>query len=197
MTPVVVLASASGTRRRLLEATGLSFVIDPAAVDESAIKAEAAGRPPVEVAARLAEAKARVVGARHPGAHVIGADQLLVCDGRMFDKPRDSGEAARHLRYLRGREHTLVGAVAVVFDGRLTWSHQAEARLVMRVFSEAFLENYMARAGPELLESVGAYRLEEAGVQLFASVSGDYFTILGLPLLPLLDHLRSAGAIQA
>jgi septum formation protein len=186
----IVLASASSARRLLLERAGIAHVCEPAAIDEAAVKAAMQGVAVEEVALALADSKACAVATRRPGAVVIGADQILECDGRWFDKPADVAEAARHLRALRGRTHRLVSAAVAVRDGARLWRHVAEARLTMRPFSDHFLDDYLACGGPAILESVGAYRLEGPGAQLFETIDGDYFTILGLPLLPLLEFLR-------
>lgn len=159
------------------------------------VKAALQGVAVEDVALALADSKARAVAARRPGALVIGADQILECEGRWFDKPSTVAEAARHLRALRGRTHRLICAVVVVRDGERLWRHVAEARLTMRRFSDRFLDDYLASGGPAVLESVGAYRLEGLGAQLFETIEGDYFTILGLPLLPLLDFLRGERVV--
>jgi septum formation protein len=193
----VVLASASAARRALLTGAGLDVLRDPANIDEAVVKAafrrERLGA--TNCAQALAEAKAKNVSPRHPGAVVIGADQLLVADERWFDKPSSLVEGRMQLLALRGREHALVTAACVVRDGAALWRFVDRPRLVMRSFSEAFLETYLAAAGDDLLSSVGAYRLEGPGAQLFASIDGDYFSILGLPLLPLLDFLRAQGVL--
>jgi septum formation protein len=193
----VVLASASAARRALLTGAGLDVLRDPANIDEAAVKAafrcERLGA--ANCAQALAEAKAKNVSPRHPGAVVIGADQLLVADECWFDKPSSLVEGRMQLLALRGREHELVTAACVVRDGAALWRFVDRPRLVMRSFSEAFLEAYLAAAGDDLLSSVGAYRLEGPGAQLFASIDGDYFSILGLPLLPLLDFLRAQGVL--
>jgi septum formation protein len=168
----------------------VAHVSEPAGIDESAVKAAMQGVAVEEVALALADSKACAVAARRPGALVIGADQILECEGRWFDKPADAAEAARHLRTLRGRTHRLISAAVVVRDGARLWRHVAEARLTMRPFSDQFLDGYLAHGGPAVLESVGVYRLEGLGAQLFEAIDGDYFTILGLPLLALLDFLR-------
>jgi septum formation protein len=191
----LILASASGARHFILERAGIPHAHEPAGIDEGAIKAAMPGIAAEDVALALADAKARAVSARRPGAMVIGADQILECEGRWFDKPASAEEAARHLRALRGRTHRLVSAVVAVRDGERRWRHAASARLTMRDFSDEFLRAYLARSGPEILESVGAYRLEGLGPQLFAAIEGDFFTILGLPLLPLLDFLRGERAL--
>lgn len=148
-------------------------------------------------AAELSQAKAKLVSARHPGQLIIGADQILDLDGAWFDKPRDLAGAEDHLKRLQGRTHCLVSAVCVVRDNECLWNHVETARLTMRSLSPGFLERYLAETGPEILESVGAYRVEGMGIQLFSRIDGNHFTILGLPLLPLLDILRRQGVIEA
>jgi septum formation protein len=195
----LVLASASRTRAALLQNAGLAVTIDPAAVDEVAAKESlrAAGAGAAAAATSLAELKALKVSPRHPGRLVLGADQLLECDGAWFDKPVDLAAARRQLQALRGRRHRLYSAAAAVQDGVRLWHHVGEASLTMRSFGEPFLDGYIDRAGPDLLGSVGAYRLEGLGVQLFAAIAGDHFTILGLPLLALLDFLRGRQVLAA
>lgn len=195
--PRVVLASASAARRALLDAAGLRFEARPAAVDEAAIKeaARAEGIAPADAAIMLAEAKAERIARRDPDALVIGCDQLLVCEGRWFDKPADVAAARAQLLALRGRRHELVTAVVCHRHGGRIWQHVAVPRLVMREFSDAFLDAYLAAEGERVTASVGAYRLEGPGVQLFASVQGEHAAILGLPLLPLLGFLRQHGVL--
>lgn len=195
--PLLVLASASAARRAVLEAAGLRFAAEAAAVDEAAIKesARAEGLPAEEAAMLLSDAKARRIAARRPEALVIGADQMLVCDGRWFDKPPDLDAARAQLLALRGRPHVLVTAMVAWRDGARVWQHLARPRLVMRAFSEAFLDAYLAAEGERVLGSVGAYRLEGPGVQLFSSVEGEHSAILGLPLIPLLGFLRDHGVL--
>lgn len=161
---------------------------------KAALRARKAGAE--EAALALAEAKARKVSQGRPGDLVIGADQGLECEGAWFDKPRDRNEARQQLLALRGRTHRLLSAVAVATDERVLWRHVEEARLTMRVFSDDFLESYLTRSGDDVLQSVGAYRLEGIGAQLFQKIEGEYFTILGLPLFPLLDFLRNEGAVM-
>ena len=195
MTAPLILASQSAARAALLRQARVPFEIVPAAVDEGAVKAGmlAEEAPPRDIADALAELKARRVASRAPDRLVLGADQVLVCAGRIFDKPRDLAEARQHLTELRGRPHELLSA-AVIFEGaRPVWRHIGRAQLVMRPFSDAFLDAYLAEHGRDLLASVGAYRLEDGGAQLFSRVQGDLFTILGLPLLELLGFLRTRG----
>lgn len=188
----VVLASASPARARLVQAAGLAALIAPAHVDEDALKraVRTEGGSAIDAAVALAELKARRIAPRHRGAFVIGADQILVCGGEWFDKPADLDHARAHLRTLRGRSHELATAVVVVRDGERLWHHVETPRLTMRAFSDAFIEDYLAAEGDAALASVGAYRLEGHGIQLFDRIDGDFFTILGLPLLPLLAFLR-------
>lgn len=198
-TPNLVLASASRARRELLEAAGLSFAVRPAAVDEAGIKeaAQAESLPAEEAAIALAEMKARRICRAEPQAVVIGADQILICDGRWFDKPGTPEEARAQLLALRGREHVLATAVLCARGGRRLWHHIARPRLWMRPFSDEFLDDYLAREGDAVCSSVGAYRLEGRGIQLFDRVEGEHATILGLPLLPLLGFLRQSGSLAA
>ena len=205
-TPALILASASPARGAVLRAAGLRFEALPAHVDEATIKesAQAEGYPPAEAALLLAEAKAgRIAGRleRHGGADalVIGCDQLLTCevDGqeRWFDKPVDREAARQQLLTLRGRTHRLHSAVLCWRGGRRVWQHVATPRLTMRAFSDAFLDAYLDTEGDALLGSVGAYRLEGPGIQLFDRVEGEHGAILGLPLLPLLGFLRQHGVL--
>lgn len=193
----LILASASGARARLLRAAGVEFVAEPAAIDEEAIKRayRAAGCDAAACAAALAGAKARVVAARRPESLVIGADQILVAGEEWFDKPANLGEAAAQLRRLRGREHVLVTAACVWCGITSLWQAMARPKLTMRRFSEDFLAEYIAAEGGSVFGSVGAYRLEGRGVQLFARIEGDFFAILGLPLLELLAFLRERGLV--
>ena len=195
--PALILATASAARRAVLAAAGLRFTAEAAAVDEAAIKesARAEGIPPGEAAMLLAEAKAQRIARRHPEALVIGADQLLVCDGRWFDKPPNMAAARAQLLALRGRPHELMTAMVCWRGGQRAWQHLARPRLTMREFSEEFLDAYLVAEGEAVLSSVGAYRLEGIGVQLFSAVEGEHGAILGLPLLPLLGFLRQHGVL--
>jgi len=194
---MIVLASASSARRALLAAAGVTVTVEPSRLDETPVKLACRdnGASPAAIAEKLAVLKALDVSARMAGAAVIGADQTLDCDGADFDKPRDRAEARSQLLALRGRTHRLYSAVALVRDGRSLWHHVAEARLTMRDFSDAFLDDYLDRVGAAALSSVGGYQLEGLGAQLFTAIDGDFFTILGLPLLPLLEFLRIDGAL--
>lgn len=193
----VVLASSSGSRRALLDQAGVPIVAEAPRIDEdevkTALRGEGAGAG--QVAETLAELKARRISRRYPDALVIGADQILDCNGQWFDKPPDRDHAAAHLRALGGKEHRLMTAVCVLRDETRLWHHNAQARLTLRPLSESFIADYLDAVGDDALTSVGAYRLEGLGAQLFAEVEGDYFTILGLPLLPLLDFLRTQGVV--
>ncbi len=190
-----VLASASPSRADVLKNAGLEFDIDPPDLDEAALKTEMSACPAREVACALALAKAQMVSARHPGCLVLGADQVLLLGGDMFDKPANMNEARAHLQRLKGRTHTLIAAMALVKDGKTVWQYDEDVHLQMRDFSDAFLDDYLALAGDKVLYSVGAYQLEGAGALLFERIDGDFFTVLGLPLLALLGFLRSHGHI--
>jgi septum formation protein len=196
---VIVLASQSPARRRILEAAGVAVTVDPAAIDEDPVKRafRQEGRSAADCATALAEKKAAAVASRHEGAPVIGADQILDCGGTWFDKPRDIEDARAQLRALRGKSHELATAAVVVRDGATLWHQVERPRLVMRNFTDAYLDRYVAAMGAEICHMVGGYALEGLGAQLFARVDGDYFAILGLPLLPLLEFLRSEGAVPS
>lgn len=186
----LVLASRSDVRGKILAAAGLRFEIRPAQIDERAVEAEA-NPPDAAAAARfLARAKADAVSKAQPGRLVLGADQTLAYGQQRFSKPVDRAGAADQLRSLRGRTHVLNSALALVRDGQLLFAHVATAHLTMRQFSDAFLDDYLDMIGDHALASVGGYQLEGIGIHLFERVEGDYFTILGLPLLPLLAFLR-------
>jgi septum formation protein len=196
--PPLVLASASAARRAVLAAAGLRFTVEAAAVDEAAIKesARAEGLDAGEAATVLAEAKARRVSRRAPpDALVIGADQILVCEGAWFDKPADRAAARAQLLALRGKAHVLETALVCWRGGERVWGHVEAPRLAMRTFSDAFLDAYLDGEGEAVLGSVGAYRLEGLGAHLFASVRGEHAAVLGLPLLPLLGFLRGHGVL--
>src|SRR6188508_3249705 len=190
----LILASASPSRRQLLANAGLSFAIEPAGIDEDEVKRSLGSRAaPQELAETLAEMKALRVSSRHPASFVVGADSTLACNGRMFDKPPTLDAARKQLLALRGQTHELFSSVVVARGGARLWHWNERARLTMRPFSEGFIDAYLARTGESVLSSVGAYHLEGLGAHLFTRVDGDYFTILGLPLLPLLSFLAGHG----
>lgn len=195
----IILASGSRIRAELLANAGLSFRVDPAQVDERAVEAPLlkSGFPPADIARVLAEAKAQETSARNPGALVIGADQVLEFGGERLTKPEDMEAARRQLLAMSGKSHQLHSAAAIARDGETLWCGAATVHMKMRRFGPEFVGRYLAAAGDAVLSSVGAYQLEGRGVQLFEAIEGDYFTVLGLPLLPLLQHLRELGAIEA
>jgi septum formation protein len=194
----LILASASTARASLLQNADIAFRIDPANIDESAIKQSARreGRSVVECALSLAEAKACHISARHPDCLVVGADQILALDDEWFDKPGSLTDARRQLEKLRGRTHELVTAACIVCGETRLWHTVSVPRLTMWEFSDGFLDAYIAAEGEDLLGSVGVYRLEGRGVQLLAGIEGDYFSVLGLPLIELLDFLRTRGTLR-
>ena len=195
MSPVI-LASRSASRAAILKAAGVTFETATPEVDENAAKSAllAAGAGARQVAEALAEAKAAQVSRQRAGL-VIGADQTLDVDGVLYDKARNVCEARERLMALRGRAHQLHAAVVVARDGAAIWRSANTARLTMRAFSDAFLDDYLAAEGETVLSCLGCYRLEARGAQLFETVEGDYFSILGQPLFGLLDFLRQAGAL--
>lgn len=193
----LILASGSSSRRNLLVNAGVDFEVEVANVDEDEVKLalKAEGATAALCAETLAELKAQRVSRRRAGALVIGADQMLDCNGVWFDKPEDLDHAAAHLAALGGKEHQLLSAVCVLRDGQRLWHHNEISRLTMRPLSADFIRDYLTAVGEQALTSVGAYQLEGRGAQLFASIKGDYFSILGLPLLPLLTFLRGHGVV--
>jgi len=192
-----VLASASPTRAKLLRDAGLDLESVSPAVDEDEVKRslrlEAASAD--RVAETLAELKALRVSRLRPDDLVVGADQTLVCEGVQFDKPPDMAQARAQLQELRGKPHELVSAAVAARGGAPVWRGTQRARLTMRLFTDDFLDGYLAAAGDDVLGGVGAYRIEGLGAQLFSNVDGDHFTVLGFPLLPFLDFLRGHGAL--
>lgn len=198
----IILASGSRTRYEMLKNAAVAFTVIPADIDEAAIRDSLAGPDALDetpdaadIAEVLAHAKGQTVGAQHPESLVIAADQVLVCDGEIFSKPIDQIAARETLMKLRGRTHQLHSAVVLASGGQIIWSHVETANLSMRKFSAQFVAEYLLRTGDDVCESVGAYRLEGMGMQLFDKIDGDYFTILGLPLLPLMNELRKRGAL--
>jgi septum formation protein len=194
----VILASKSASRRAVLAGAGVAFETADSGVDEDVLKAELLdrGAGPREIAEALAAEKALAVSRGSPGL-VIGADQTLDLAGRLYDKAADIDEARDRLRALRGRSHVLHAAVAAAREGEILWRETTPATLTMRDFSDAFLEAYLEEEGPAALGSVGCYRLEGPGVQLFSAIEGDYFAILGLPLMGLMDLFRREGILAA
>ena len=191
----VILASASRVRARLLRNAGVDFDVLTADVDEAVLKQQHSSSAVGDLAQILAQAKAMNVSEGNKEALIIGADQILECDGKLFDKPVGEEGVRSHLKALRGRDHRLISAVCVAEAGEIVWSETAIATLTVRDFDEDYIEHYIKKAGPEVQSSVGAYRLEDVGVQLFEKINGDYFTILGLPMLPLLGYLRQRGIL--
>ena len=190
-TQPLILASKSPARQVLLDNAGIAFEVIPADIDERAIELAAGLSTPGEVAALLAREKAVSVSSRHPDRFVVGADQTLALDTRRFSKPAGRRDAAEQLQALAGRTHELHSAVAVAHGGEILFSDLAIARMTMRPLDDAAISAYLDAAGPAVTASVGAYQLEGLGVHLFERIDGDHFTILGLPLLPLLKFLRS------
>jgi septum formation protein len=187
----LILASQSGARKMLLKNAGIPFDALPADIDERGLQQKSGLTKPGEIAALLAEHKAAFVSNRHPGRHVVGADQTLALGERLFSKPAGRTEAAAQLRALAGQTHTLYSAIAVACDGATLFSDIAVAHMTMRQLDDAAIDAYLDAAGQAVTTSVGAYQLESFGVHLFELIEGDHFTILGLPLLPLLKFLRS------
>jgi septum formation protein len=197
--PALILASTSKSRARLLEAAGLAFIVEPPGLDESAMREAISGEDalsPHDVAEVLARAKAEAVSELAPQAYVIGGDQVLALGDTILTKPDSMEAARRQLLDLSGKTHSLHTAVTVATNGATIWADTTISSLTMRKLSPAFIGHYLAAAGEEVLNSVGAYQLESVGVQLFDKIEGDYFSILGIPLIPLLDTLRREGVIE-
>ena len=198
MSERIVLASGSRFRRAMLEAAGVDIDVAPAEIDERAVEKtlQGSGASAEDLAQVLAEAKALEVSERNPGRLVLGCDQTLSLGDELFHKPEDMEDARRHLLKLSGRTHQLNSAAVLARNGAALWRHVGIARLTMRRLEPAFIGRHLARVGPMALNSVGAYQIEGEGVQLFEKIDGDHFTIVGLPLLPLLGELRELGAID-
>jgi septum formation protein len=193
----LILASKSASRRAMLDAAGVAYESVPADIDERAVEARLEGATPGDVAEALAVAKAVAVAALHPQALVLGSDSLVVVDGRRFDKPASREDAAEHLRFFSGKVMELHSAAALVRGNGCEWSHASIARLHVRDLSSEFIEQYLQLEWPAIGHTVGAFRIEGPGVQLFDHIEGDQFTVLGMPLLPLLGALREAGVLTA
>ena len=193
----LILASGSAARSQMLSSAGVEFQTNVARIDEELIKASMAQEeyPPRDIADALAQAKAAKVSSRHPGALVLGADQILVFDGKIYDKPKSLEDAQTQLKTLRGQTHRLISAAVMMKDNVTTFRHIQITKLIMRDFSDQFLTDYLREEGDAILSCVGGYRLEGAGAQLFRQIDGDYFTVLGLPLLACLEHLRDQGIL--
>ena len=194
----LILASASEVRAQLLRNAGLPVEIIPARIDEEAIRPalEAEGATPRDIADALAEMKAAKISAKYPGAMVLGADQILELKGQIFSKPDRSETAVAQLLALSGQTHRLLSALVVCRDGAPVWRHTGEVRLTMRRLSEPFVRVYVARNWESIRWSVGGYKLEEEGVTLFSAIEGDYFSVLGLPLIPFLNWLHVRGELK-
>ncbi len=191
----LILASSSSIRRSMLDAAGVEFEVVPPGVDERAIKDQLTAAD--DIASELASAKAIAVSRDRPGAMVIGSDSVVSVDGRMFDKPRDRDEAVGHLRFFSGKPMALTSAAALALDGREIWRHADTATLHVRTLSESFIVDYLDAEWPKVGYTVGVFRLEARGVQLFDRIEGDYFTVLGMPLLLLLGALREHELLPA
>jgi septum formation protein len=194
---MIVLASTSQTRQHMLLRAGVTFSAIRPDVDERLLVSCNSHWSPAETALKLAQAKALDVSVRFPDALVIGADQVLALGDLVYSKPASVAQCRQHLRQLRGKTHSLISSVVCARSGSNCWSHTDEAFLTMRSFTDEFLEAYLQQTGTDCTSSVGGYKIEGTGLQLFEEVRGDYFTILGLPLIPLLGQLRSAGEIAA
>ncbi|MBC2670054.1 Maf family protein [Novosphingobium piscinae] len=194
---MLILASQSASRQAMLAAAGVPFTAIPARIDERALEAGLGDAPAPAIATALAEAKAAAVAALHPGGLVLGSDSLVVCAGRRFDKPRDRAEAAAHLAWFSGRQLELHSAAALVRDGTVLWSAASRADLAVRSLGSGFVDAYLDHEWPAVAGCVGVFRIEGRGVQLFETIAGDHFTVLGMPLLAVLGALRGLGALPA
>ena len=193
----IILASGSSIRRDMLQNAGLDVEVQPARVDEAGIKSAmlAEDAPPRDIADKLAELKSLRISQKNPEALVLGADQVLVHAKRLFDKPEDLSEAREHLELLSGQAHELLSAAVISENGKPVWRHIGRAQMIMRPLSAPFINAYLAAEREGVLETVGCYKLEGRGAQLFSRVQGDYFSVLGLPLLEILGFLRARGVL--
>ncbi len=198
MSVPIILASGSSIRAQLLRNAGVPFTVQKARVDEDTAKRAllAEGAPPRDIADALAEMKARKVSDKTPRAMVLGCDQVLEFDGRLLSKPETPEVALAQLKAMRGKRHMLLSAAVIYQDGEPLWRHIGQVRLRMRMSSDAYLKGYVDRNWDSIRHAVGAYKLEEEGVRLFATIDGDYFNVLGMPLLELLNFLAVKGVID-
>ncbi|MEW2918648.1 nucleoside triphosphate pyrophosphatase [Ruegeria sp. ANG10] len=198
MSVPIILASGSSIRAQLLENAGVPFSVQVARVDEDTMKGAllAEDAPPRDIADALAEMKARKVSDKNPGAMVLGCDQVLDFDGKLLSKPETPQDALAQLKAMRGKRHMLLSAAVIYQDGEPMWRHVGQVRLRMRMSSDAYLRDYIGRNWDSIRHAVGAYKLEEEGVRLFATIDGDYFNVLGMPLLELLNYLAVKGVID-
>ncbi len=195
---MLILASQSASRTAMLAAAGVPFVAEPAYADEAAVKEAMAGQHPRDIADALAQLKAMKVSARHPGHLVLGSDSLAVLDdGTILDKPRSRAEAFDHLTRMSGKRHDLVSAAVIAENGQPVWRVVDKAKMFVRALSPAFIDAYLDAEWPAIAGCVGCYRIEGPGVQLFSRVEGSQFTVLGMPLLPVLDYLRTRKVLPA
>ncbi len=194
---MLILASQSQSRKAMLEAAGVPFAARPASVDERGIETAMGGAPATEVALALARAKALAIAKQDPEPWVLGSDSLVTVEGRRFDKPRSRQEASEHLTFFSGRVMELTSAAALARAGQTQWDHAETTRLQVRQLSEAFIERYLDAEWPAVSGCVGVFRIEGLGVQLFDSIEGSQFTVLGMPLLPVLGALREHGVLAA
>lgn len=192
---MLILASQSKSRKSILQSAGLCFTTVFADIDEQSVK-QKDDLTAQDIALELAVKKAKTVSEKYPDAYVIGADQILELDGKLFSKPSDMNQARKQLKKMRGKTHMLINGLAVVKNGDVLWSLNAGVKVTMRDYSDNFLESYLQKIGQKACDSVGAYYIEELGSQLIEKIDGDYFSVLGLPLLPLLSFLRSQGEIE-
>lgn len=195
----LVLASTSPFRKQLLQQAGLDFTSSAPDIDERAVEAAAEHQAlaPAELAALLGCEKALAVSREKPDALVLGGDQVMALGSQVYHKPKDMAAARTQLLSLRGTTHVLNSSLALAHNGKILWSHVSQAQMSVRMFSETFLDDYLERVGERILKSVGGYQIEGMGVQLFSAIEGDYFTIIGVPLLPLMEKLRELGVIHA
>ncbi len=193
--PALILASKSASRRAMLDAAGVTYTSEPAELDERAIEAGLKNANPSEIAEALSVAKAAAIAAAQPDALVLGSDSLLVAGGKRFDKPASRDDAADHLRFFSGKIIELHSGAALVRGDTCEWAHTDRALLSVRSLSEAFIEHYLAAEWPEIGYTVGCFRIEAMGVQLFDRIEGDQFTVLGMPLIPVLAALREEGVL--